>query len=329
MDFSPDLFSRPSAMNGQTDTMVWEIGSAVLSGLLLEVSAWPKPGLVAPRAMGAHRDMDLQTFMLSSAAIAPGLFACARAGLVHTGSPESLLPEIRAVGRDFDRRLLFATHGVNTQRGALFCAGLLAAAAGAAAQEGGALRSEAVFAMAGRITRGLCDRELGSQAPDRARTNGEILYRDYGVLGIRGEVEAGFPSVAFHGLPALRTALAEGHGLNHALVQALMVLIAETEDTTVLWRGGPEGVSFLQGEAVRILSLGGALSEAGRAEIERLNAACVDRRLSPGGAADLLAVTAAAYLLEEGRFPESAMVKSHVPAEADAPAGGKATRRVK
>lgn len=313
MDFSPDLFSRSTAMDERTESSVWEIGSAVLTGLLLEVSAWPKPGLVAPRSMGAHRDMDLQTFMLSSAAIAPALYACARAGLAHEGAPEALLPVIRAIGRDFDPRLLFSTHGVNTQRGALFCAGLLAAAAGAAAQEAAALDAAAVFAMAGRITQGLSERELVSRDPSRARTNGEILYRDYGVLGIRGEVEAGFPSVAFHGLPALRTALAEGHGLNHALVHTLMVLIAETEDTTILWRGGPEGLAFLQGEAVRILSLGGALSEAGRAEIERLSAVCVDRRLSPGGAADLLAVTAAVYLLEHRRFPESAMIKSHDP----------------
>jgi len=300
-------------MNEETESTVWEIGSAVLSGLLLEVSAWPKPGLVAPRAMGAHRDMDLQTFMLSSAAIAPAFYACARAGLVHGGAPEALLPAIRAIGRDFDRRLLFSTHGVNTQRGALFCAGLLAAAAGAAAQEEGGLTAEAAFAMTARITHGLTDRELVSRDPARAKTNGEILYRDYGVLGIRGEVEAGFPSVAFHGLPALRTALAEGHGLNDALVHTLLVLIAETEDTTILWRGGPEGLAFLQGEAVRILTLGGALSEAGRAEIEGLNAACVERRLSPGGAADLLAVTAAAYLLDHRRFPESAMIKSHHP----------------
>jgi len=313
MDFSPDLFSRATAMSEETESTVREIGSAVLTGLLLEVSAWPKPGLVAPRAMGAHRDMDLQTFMLSSAAIAPALYDCARAGLAHAGAPEALLPAIRAIGRDFDRRLLFSTHGVNTQRGALFCGGLLAAAAGAAAQEGGAPDVAAAFAMTARITHGLTDRELVSRDPARARTNGEILYRDYGVLGIRGEVEAGFPSVAFHGLPALRTALAAGHGLNDALVHTLLVLIAETEDTTILWRGGPEGLAFLQGEAVRILNLDGALSETGRAEIERLNAVCVERRLSPGGAADLLAVTAAAYLLENRRFPESAMVKSHLP----------------
>ncbi|MBN2752164.1 MAG: triphosphoribosyl-dephospho-CoA synthase, partial [Rhodospirillaceae bacterium] len=114
MDFSPDLLSRSFATNEQTESVSWDIGSAVLSGLLLEVSAYPKPGLVAPCAMGAHRDMDLQSFMLSSAAIAPALFACARAGLVHKGAPEAILPIIRAIGRAFDQRLLHATHGVNT-----------------------------------------------------------------------------------------------------------------------------------------------------------------------------------------------------------------------
>jgi len=78
---------------------------------------------------------------------------------------------------------------------------------------------------------------------------------------------------------------------------------------------------------VRILSIGGALTEEGRADIGRLDAACVDKRLSPGGAADLLAVTAAAYLLENRRFPESAMIASHVP-DGTASAGPKAARRI-
>lgn len=311
MDFSPHPSSTTIAWTEETESTAWDIGSAVLSGVLLEVSAYPKPGLVAPRSMGSHRDMDLQTFMLSSAAIAPCFHACARAGLISDCAPETLLPLLRAIGRAFDARLLAATHGVNTQRGILFCAGLLAAAAGRLVRRGAALRARDLFTEVAAIAKGLCARELANAGGNDARTAGEILFRRFGALGVRGEVEAGFPSVALHGLPALTAAFAAGRSLNHALVHALIALIVVSEDSTVLWRGGPDALAFLRAEAARVLALGGGLTDAGIAAIEGLDAACVARNISPGGAADLLAVTVGAYLLEHRNIPESAMAKFH------------------
>nr|WP_284701296.1 triphosphoribosyl-dephospho-CoA synthase MdcB [Rhodoplanes tepidamans] len=287
------------------DAAAWRVGSAALTGLLLEVCSHPKPGLVTPLSMGSHADMDVRTFMLSSAAIAPCLFQCAALGRSHRGAPADLLPAVRAVGRDHDAALLAATNGVNTQRGALFCAGLLAAAAGCLSRETDALPAENVLRTVGEITEGLCDRELRGRTGE-PRTAGEILFRRHGVLGIRGEVEAGFPSVLDCGLPALRTALAAGHGLNRALVHALVALIAVAEDTTVMWRGGPEALAFVRAEARHVMDLGGALTPEGVDAVRRFDAACVARRVSPGGSADLLSVTVGAHLVEHRVFPETA-----------------------
>lgn len=319
MDFSPHLSSRTFAWDTETESTAWEIGSAVLSGLLLEVSAHPKPGLVTPRSMGAHRDMDHQTFLLSSAAIAPGLYACARAGLVHPGTAAELLPVLREIGRAFDARLLEATHGVNTQRGALFCGGLIAAAAGRIARRGAPLAAAAVLAEAGEIAAGMVARELAASDPAAARTAGEILYHRYGATGIRGEAEAGFPTVAAHGLPALCAALDAGCGLNRALLHALLALVAEAEDSTVLWRGGPAALAFVKSGAAEIRDLGGALGDAGLDALVALDAACVQRNLSPGGAADLLAVTVAVYLLENRRFPASSAPRTNPVASGPVP----------
>lgn len=319
MDFSPHLSSRTFAWDTETESTAWEIGSAVLSGLLLEVSAHPKPGLVTPRSMGAHRDMDHQTFLLSSAAIAPGLYACARAGLVHPGAAAELLPVLREIGRAFDARLLEATHGVNTQRGALFCGGLLAGAAGRVARAGRPCEAIVVLDEVARIAEGLVARELESSDPATARTAGEILFHRHGSAGIRGEVEAGFPTVLNHGLPALVAAFAAGSGLNRALVHALIALVAEAEDSTVLWRGGPAALAFVRAEASRVFALGGALSEDGLTAIEHFGANCIARNLSSGGAADLLAVTVAAYLLENRRFPETSTIKSNLVVSGSSP----------
>ncbi|WP_319412452.1 triphosphoribosyl-dephospho-CoA synthase MdcB [uncultured Cohaesibacter sp.] len=291
--------------------MIWTIGSAVLSGLLLEVTSYPKPGLVAPHSMGSHKDMDLQSFMLSSAAIAPCLYACARVGLMHDGAAFTILPIIRDLGREFDRRLLRSTHGVNTQRGALFCAGVISAAAGRSHKTGGGMTAKDVLKQSAKIVEGICERELINANPIEAKTAGEILYRDHGTTGIRGEVEAGFPTVLNFGLPALIEALDAGCDLNHALVYSLIELIAKADDTTVLWRGGKKAQDFIRNEAARICASGNVLTSEGLRQIAALNDACIARNISPGGAADLLSVTAAVYLLEHQVFPQESMIQNH------------------
>ncbi|ABD86618.1 triphosphoribosyl-dephospho-CoA synthase MdcB [Rhodopseudomonas palustris] len=286
--------------------MAWTIGSACLSGILLEVSAHPKPGLVTARSMGAHADMDQQTFMLTSAAIAPCFHRCAAIGLSLEGcAAAAVLPAVRAVGREYDALLLAASNGVNTQRGALFALGITAAAAGRAQRGEAAPNSTQIFAEVAAITQGLVQRELIERRDDPA-TAGEQLHARYGARGIRGEVEDGFPTVAAHGLSTLRAAIDAGHGLNRALVHTLIHLIAETEDTTVLWRGGPDALAFARDRARRIRDLGGALTDDGIARIHAFGDACVARRISAGGAADLLAVTIAVHLIERGSFPVSA-----------------------
>ncbi|WP_444459827.1 triphosphoribosyl-dephospho-CoA synthase [Rhodobacter capsulatus] len=150
---------------------------------------------------------------------------------------------------------------------------------------------------------GICDRELRAGLHREAETAGEKLFRQYGVLGIRGEAEAGYPTVRNHGLPALRAARASGATLATSLCHTLIALMAETEDTTVLWRGGPAALTFMRTEARKILALGGALTGDGLAAIHALDARFIERHISPGGAADLLAVTLGVDALSGGELP--------------------------
>ncbi len=292
------IVEAPARMSGERTC--WAIGSAVVTAALLEVSTHPKPGLVTPRSNGAHVDMDLQTFMASTAAIAPCFYLCAQRGLNHRGSSKTLLPKIREIGREYERHLLNSTGGVNTQRGLLFSGGILCAAAGLLSQHPEPYSAAGLFAAVAEMTEGLCARELQNRGRGEPTSAGEMLFERFGVLGIRGEVEAGFPTVRDAGLPGLAEARAAGVSRDRILVHTLLSLMAKTEDSTVLWRGGWAALEFVRTKAQSILEMGGALSLAGWEEVRKFDAECIAHDISPGGSADLMAITIGIQVLVEG-----------------------------
>jgi triphosphoribosyl-dephospho-CoA synthase len=82
-------------------------------------------------------------------------------------------------------------------------------------------------------------------------------------------------------------------------VQACFALIAAVEDTNLLHRGGADGLNFAQQAAKAFLAAGGVGQVEWRHAAEAVHRAFVERRLSPGGAADLLAMSLFADALEE------------------------------
>ena len=299
--------SAPAGPTGRraVDPRSWEIGEAFHQAMLLEVCAGPKPGLVYPGSNGAHTDMGLLTFMVGAAALSPALVLCAQSGGQHAAALPSLLPELRRIGVRYERRLLAATRQVNTQRGILFSAGLLCGAAGFLSRTCPRIESDHLLDAVAAMSHGLVERELaGADLAAKPRlTAGEQLYLRYGATGIRGEMEKGLPAVRETGLPALRQALDRGCSANMAMVHCLMALMTRVEDTTILWRKGPETLRAVQDDARRILDMGSVFSPQGLSNVFSLDSEYKSQNISPGGCADLLAVSIGVYLLVHGSLP--------------------------
>ncbi|MBW8760046.1 MAG: triphosphoribosyl-dephospho-CoA synthase, partial [Burkholderiales bacterium] len=85
----------------------------------------------------------------------------------------------------------------------------------------------------------------------------------------------------------LRNARALGPRL--ARLQTLFELMAQLDDTNLAHRGGLQGLRWAQQQARDFLAAGGAARPDAIDHAQRLHAAFVARRLSPGGTADLLA----------------------------------------
>jgi triphosphoribosyl-dephospho-CoA synthase len=256
--------------------------------LLLEVSTFPKPGLVSDVDNGSHTDMDAAMFRRSAAAIRPFFRELVIAGLCNAE-----MATLRLIGLRGERAMLKATRGVNTHRGAIFGVGLLCAAAGLRATNHGYVNVPLGWLVAARWGR---DIVVGPRLPD---SHGEMASHRYGAGGARQEAARGFPSVYEVGLPALRAALRATAGdASAARVQVCFALIAKLEDTNLLYRGGAEGLHYAQQLAQRFLDAGGVRQPHWQARAQAVHHAFVERRLSPGGAADLLAMSVFAARLE-------------------------------
>ena len=256
---------------------------AALAGrsLQLEIKTWPKPGLVSHIDTGSHTDMDADTFRRSALAIEPFF-----AELVEAGACNADMPLLRKIGLRAEHAMMAATHGVNTHRGAIFGMGLLCAAAGLRA----AGHADAAMSL-GEVVSQRWGRDMLA-GPRLPSSHGELVGRRYGVGGARQEAALGFPSIYEIGLPALRDAAALMPGNAEAgRVQACFALIAVLEDTNLLHRGGIEGLRFAQRAAQSFLDRGGVTQADWLDSAQAIHRAFVDRWLSPGGSADLLAMS--------------------------------------
>lgn len=240
------------------------LGEMAENALLAEVHFTPKPGLVDEANNGAHRDMDVPLFERSAHALRPCFEEFVRLGL-QGASPAAL----QQAGVRAEQAMFAATGGVNTHKGAIYSGALLLHAAGRL--------------LSGEEEGDLC--ELAAQTaaaiPAPTGTHGAAVRAQCG--GIRTEAVSGYPTAQ----AVLRQLRQSGP------LDALLLSMSRLDDSTLWHRGGSEGAQLVRSRAADILAAPASEREA---RTRRLDAELIERNLSPGGSADLLAM---AFFLEK------------------------------
>ena len=314
------------------------IGWRVRNALLGEVYATPKPGLVDRRDTGAHRDMNYETFLASTEAITPYMVRMFAEGMDATAAghtPEEVFQAIRGIGLEAERAMYAATDGVNTHKGMIFTMGIVLAAAGILYARDGYGTVDAILDRTRQMTARSMAEDFRKMLEHPPKTHGERLFRMYGERGIRGQAMEGFPILRDTAVPwlrrfqnictdaelqraiaaraTLRRGLLQDTGSMHAEhfenavhVSTLIAIMSVLNDTNVFIRSSYEDMCWLQAESSTILSMGAMFTEEGVRAIEALNTACIEKNISPGGAADILAVAILLLKLTEDADADSA-----------------------
>ena len=270
------------------------VAAAAVRGLLYEVCISPKPGLVDRFGNGSHKDMNIFTFLASAPALEPYFFDCVRIGQKTEGEkPEETFRRLRLQGKIAQQEMFRVTGGINAHKGAIFTLGLLCGAAGRL--EEGETDPGKLLATCAAMTAGITEKDYRVLGSREGLTNGETLFRRYGITGVRGQAERGYPAIAEVGLPALERGLSLGYDWNRSGCGALLAIMASCQDTNLIHRGGLEESSRIRESIRSLLQTEPYPEESALRELDR---EFTQKNLSPGGSADLLAACCFLHFLK-------------------------------
>lgn len=279
------------------------IGLLMQKALFYEVNTSLKPGLVDRLHNGSHKDMRLSTFINSAYSLTDYFCQCVKEGLSCDCSKKELpllFQKLRGIGKQAEKNMLFATQGINTHKGIVFSGGILCAAIGYYISTNSKdISSENFLLSLPEICRCMLPELLSDYltlTPDTTKTNGEKLYLKYKITGIRGEAKEGFPLLFNVGFPLFQAVLKKGFSLWQAGLITLLHYIACTEDTNLIIRSDYQLACKIQKNLQQFLAH--ATYEKQLSILPKLDAFFVSRNISPGGSADMLALTYFLYFIQ-------------------------------
>lgn len=270
-------------------TLPYIIAHLATQALQAELDTTPKPGLVDKDNNGAHRDMDYALMQRSIDTLHPyfvklALLGCADALPTHAS--------IRNIGIEAEKAMLSATNGVNTHKGALFSMGLAVVAAAHEERKIAANEEQILKERNGGedvlVSLQTTIKALAASFPDTNGTHGsKAKLLSKGTTAIKGALDnarEGYEMLFAEWLPFYIERRKEHDA--HTLHKTLLRIMCDLDDTNVIYRTDLATAEEVKQEARALLD---NFAEAALKDMDRRYTA---RNISPGGAADMLSLTA-------------------------------------
>ncbi len=245
-----------------------------------EVELTPKPGLVDNANSGAHHDMDINTFYASIKAIKPYI-------LEFLEAQPLCFDTLRSIGVACEEAMFEATNGINTHKGMVFCLALTCGAIAKLKDAQTIFTCKDLQTQIQHLCEGLVEKDLLHAHPQSA---GARFFYETGSLGIRGIAQSGFALVFEGSLPFFKTQKTL-LGEEKALKMTLLWLMERLDDSTLWSRGGVEGLAYVKQKAAEIRLHVKHSPEDLDECLSAFDKDLTQKHLSPGGSADLLALT--------------------------------------
>lgn len=248
------MFEKASAQVPET-SRPYLLAELAERALRMELETPLKPGLVCPESAGAHKDMDYSVMLKGIAAIRPFF-----APMVSAPNADDL----RRLGIEAEEAMLAATGGVNTHRGAIYSFGLVL---NAVAREMQGVDKQAFIQNA-------CSKNAESIL------NNTLKDSKMHFTGTRGARE-----IAFTGYRQLFEDWLPFYRKDRNIGRLLIYIISSLDDTCIIHRAGEKRALEVRREAEQLLN--NYTEDNLRRMCERFR----EENISPGGAADMLALT--------------------------------------
>jgi len=276
------MFSEMAVFLGfqRKKQIIKKLASLAQQAIFQEISLTPKPGLVDRHSSGSHSDMNYQMFVDSTEAISFGFDELVREGFAFQDDDlTKALPRLRNIGLQMESAMFEATRNVNTQKGIIFLMGLALFACGMLFSQSDRFQVEEFRNIVKGVCKDMVRNEMGNPS---GKSHGEKIFLKYGFSGARGEAESGLATVFDFGLPEIihRQELDD-----ESMIKCLLAIAANNNDTNILFRSNPEVLNGFK-TLCRI-----ALDDFNAVTYDALIDVCKQENISPGGSADLLAVT--------------------------------------
>ncbi len=267
-------FTLAAALVPQT-TDPYLIAHLACDSLRAELNTTPKPGLVDRNDNGAHQDMNPELMNRSIDSLLPYFTQLAVYGSDCGETYE--VPDaqvVRRIGLEAEKAMLDATGGVNTHRGALFATGLFTLAAGWCSARDEVIGSKQLRELV---------KQVAGQFTPTAGTHGNDAVNAHRVTGALDLAKGGYMQLFNEWLPAYRSYLDDD--AENARHRLLLLIMSQLDDTNVIHRVGYDQAQQVKQEAKALLD------DYSTTGMQQMNRDYINRNISPGGSADMMALT--------------------------------------